>query len=168
MSKRYGRAQKRKAKERIAQLTEAHTNVNILLKKAVLSELTLRKTLQDVLNTVESVCQHSIALPPKCRSGAPIDGHYRVAVMDSEPNYNLTYTNEADLSFKTVDVFELRTFLQAHREELYVAIHLELSDGAQSAYMISETGLRDIPEERLINQVIPSIASDLIRYLRRQ
>ena len=169
MSKRYGRTQKRKAKERIAQLTEAYETSNNLLRKATIAELSARRALHETITTIESVCKHSVAIPAKRVDGNPLNGHYRMAVMDRVPDYSTIYSQD-DIympAFKTVDLYHLKTFLREHTEELSLAVHAELSGSKQAAYMISEKAFYCISEEVLTDRIIPDIARALIQHLRR-
>lgn len=168
MSRRYGRNQKRKAREEIARLKLAHGMNDGLLKHIGAKLEEARATISEMVSIVESVCANSIALPPKSVSVNARRDQYRLGQM--ETNFSGGHGQDCSpspCSFTTSDLYALRLFLESNREAFRAAVHLEYSAGPHSAYMISESALWSIPQETLLKRIVPEIGRELIDHMRR-
>lgn len=169
MSRRYGRNQKRKAREEIARLKIAHEMNGGLLEHVGAKLEGARMTISEMVSIIESVCGNSIALPAKKVKGVGPMALYRIG----QPEKNFHVVPGANCipssgSFRTIDLYALRLFLEANRETFQAAVHLEYSAGPHSAYMISEKALRTIPRETLLRRVVPEIGRALVEHMREK
>lgn len=169
MSRRYGRNQKRKAREEIARLKLAYWMNEGLLKHIGTKLEEARGTISEMVSVIESVCENSIALPPKKVMGSVPMDNYRIW----QPEMNFSAVPGPDCipssgSFRTIDLYALRLFLTDNRETLQAAVHLEYSAGPHSAYMISGKALRTIPRETLLRRLVPEIGRALVEHMREK
>lgn len=167
MSRRYGRNQKRRHREEIARLNQVNTMADGLLKRISADLQDAKDTISEMLEIIESVSTHSVAIPPKKKTGTRAMDHYWVEVRDINFNHVIggNYAPSA-VSFRTIDLYALRVFLESRREQFQAAVHLEYSAGQHSAYMISEEALRSLPREMLLRRLAPDIGRCLIEHLR--
>ena len=169
--KRFGRNQKRKLRQELANCKEAHSMDQALLKhmssKLEYSRSQLeysRNQLSQVASIVESVCYNSVALPPKVVTGDYPGDPVRIA--QSKPlSYSQMMDNSLMLPNHTIDLYKLDALVHQNRERMEVAVHLMYS-GKKAVYRISEAGFMHIPTEEITNFLIPKIASKLMGLLR--
>jgi len=177
MSRRYGRNQKRHHREEIARLNQETERLNLAysmadgLSKHLATDLRDAKdTISEMITIIDAVCRHSVAIPAKQLKGkGPRD---RCQVEDLPP---IDFSEVIDgkyapsaVSFRRIDLYALRVFLESRREQFQAAVHLEYSAGPHSSYMISEEALRSLPSETLMYRLVPDIGRCLIGHLRKK
>lgn len=170
MSRRYGRNQKRRHREEIARLNQAYTMADGLSKRLATDLRDAKGTIAEMLTIIDSVCRHSVALRPKqLRGQGPRD---RCQVEDLPPiDFSAVIGGDyapSAVSFRRIDLYALRVFLESRRDQFSAAVHLDYSAGPHSAYMISEEGLRSMPCEMLMHRLVPDIGRCLIDHLRKK
>lgn len=169
MSRRYGRNQKRRHREEIARLNQVNAMADGLLKRISADLRDAKGTISEMLEIIESVSRHSVAIPPKKEVGTRAMDHCRVGVQDISFAHVIggDYAPSA-VSFRTIDLYALRVFLESRREQFQAAVHLEYSAGPHSVYMISEEALRLLPREMLAHRLAPDIGRCLIEHLQKK
>lgn len=166
MSRRYGRNQKRRNREEIKRLNQAYAMADGLSKRIAADLRDAEYTISEMVKTIGSVCTHSVALPPKKVAGTRERNYYRVSARNIDfPSVVCGDCPPANVSFRTIDLYALRVFLESRREQFQAAVHLEYSAGPHSAYMISEEGLRSLPREVLVRRLVPDIGRKLVDHL---
>lgn len=166
MSRRYGRNQKRRHREEIARLNQAYAMADGLSKQLATDLRDAKGTIAEMMTIIDSVCSHSVALPPKqLRGQGPRDRY--LPPIDFSEVIGGDYAPSA-VSFRRIDLYALRVFLESRRDQFSAAVHLEYSAGPHSAYMISEDGLRSMPREMLMHRLVPDIGRALIEHLRKK
>lgn len=169
MSRRYGRNQKRRHREEIARLNQAYTLTDGLLKRISTDLRDAKGTIAEMLTIIDAVCSHSVALPPKKVTGSKPMNYYRVGVREIEFSDVIgSDCCPSAVSFRTIDLYALRVFLESRHEQFQAAVHLDYSAGPHSAYMISEEALRSLPREMLLHRLAPDIGRCLIEHLRKK
>lgn len=177
MSRRYGRNQKRRHREEIARLGAEVSRMSSAyqLTDGLSAELgrklrQAQEQLREMVEIIERVCPHSVALPPKGVVGGAARNHYRLQArppgltVAAGGNVMLPSWSEA----MVVDLFRLRMVLEERREQFAAAVHLVYADpGARPAgYMISRTALAALPEEVLLRQLLPDVGRQLLQLMR--
>lgn len=170
MSKRYGRNQKRHHREEIARLNQVAAMSDGLLKRITADLRDAKGTIAEMLTIIDAVCCHSVAIPAKqLRGQGPRD---RCQVEDFPPiDFSAVVGGDcapSAVSFRRIDLYALRVFLESRRDQFSAAVHLDYSAGPHSAYMISEEGLRSLPREMLMHKLVPDIGLALIEHLRKK
>jgi len=163
MSKRYGRQQKRKARDEVDALTEALAMNQGLIRHMGDKLREADAVVQHMVNAVESVCRNSIALTPQTHVAREERDRFKMMIRD-ELNMTL-YDAPATptmATFRTVDCYKFETIVNKYREEMQLAIHINYRNERKVSYMISEQGLQDIPMDYLVRQV----SNDLVRLLK--
>lgn len=161
MSKRYGRNQKRLARERITQLEAARAMDQGLLAH-------VRRKLNDaeqVIDHAREVLGNDIALPPIERGyhPSPLGGDFQVA----EPTRSLSYTGKNSPMFLEHKVIQMRQLLSRIEFRGYTrAVHfyVRLDDG-DAAYAIDERAFLQMRREELEATLIGPISRELARHL---
>lgn len=159
MSRRYGRNQKRHHREEIARLNQAYAMAVGLSKRLATDLRDAKGTIAEMLTIIDAVCSHSVAIPAKqLRGQGPRD---RCQVEDLPPiGFSEVIGGEyapSAVSFRLIDLYALRVFLESRRDTFSAAVHLDYAAGPHSAYMISEEGLRSLPREMLMHRLVPDI-----------
>lgn len=165
MGRRYGRNQKRRHREEIARLKVFEKENEGLVNNHRL----MREQLRDVFKTIESVCEYSVALPPKELRG---DRYTNTVRLDIKPNIDLRSVRLNEMIYETValtmvDTYALEVYLEEHKSEMTQVVHLLHKTPNHTAYMLSEEALLQIPEPFLVARVIPQIARELVRLMKK-
>lgn len=170
MSRRYGRNQKRHHREEIARLNQAYAMADGLSKRLATDLRDAKGTITEMLTIIDAVCSHSVAIPAKKLNGQGPRDRCQVEgfpPIDFSEVIGGEYAPSA-VSFRRIDLYALRVFLESRREQFQAAVHLEYSAGTHSAYMISEDALRALPREMLMHRLVPDIGRCLIEHLRKK
>ncbi|MFY3079780.1 hypothetical protein ACOTF2_07005 [Achromobacter xylosoxidans] len=164
MSKRYGRNQRRRARERIAQLELSNGMGQGLLEHAHrrLAEA------EAVIDHARSVLGHDVALPPLMRGDhpMPLGGDFRIA----DPNFRMpaywsgSQSVPVTMEMKILQMRELVAFIE--RQDLSRAVHfyVQLDDG-QAAYAIDERAFTSMPRDHLEATLRGPISQALAHHL---
>jgi len=173
MSKRYGRNQKRRHREllaktekRLQEMTVAYDRDRHLTEYLQQQINRAERTIREMVETIESVCPNSTAIPPKTFTGSGERPSFTVACLDSPLLMSMGVNPNRPIvpeQLRYVNTYALETYVQKHKETLDTAIHLRYQAGGHSAYMISERGFRDIP----IGKLVELVARELVNHLRR-
>jgi hypothetical protein len=169
MSRRYGRTQKRKHREQISKLENSLKTTTLFQVGMVEKLKQAYRTIEDMVETIESVSQNSICLPPKTMNGYESRNHIIIPIRKKEDFKAIFHGNTINdnINFKTVNVFALRLFLQEQKDQFEIAVHLEYAAGENSAYMISENALQSMPENYLVERFSKDIATQLIQHIKQ-
>ena len=164
MSKRYGRNQRRRARERIAQLELSNGMGQSLLEHA-------HRRLADaeaVIDHARSVLGHDVALPPLMRGDhpMPLGGDFRI----EDPNVRMpAYWSGSEsvsmtMEMKILQMRELVAFIE--RQDLSRAVHfyVQLDDG-QAAYAIDDRAFSSMRRDHLEATLRGPISQALARHL---
>ena len=171
MSKRFGRNQKRKLREKVENLNEARQ-----LDKALLYDIQGRhgkavRQVERMLDIIEGIFQNSTALPPKTEKGNIDYQRYILPIYEPMKSFGSsiagTVFDQDTLSYKIVDLYKLETFLEENVDTFSMSAHLRFYNGGESVYYISEAGLRSMPDKILIDQLIPEITKQLVYYMKK-
>jgi hypothetical protein len=160
MSKRFGRNQKRKMREQLQGLqkkdaSNAH-NLAYYRKQVASLESELRR----VIETVESICTYSAAIPAKVRTDRPYGDRWEVPLVERLSNFSVAdHASDPWGILRTIDCYALKIYLEEHLGTFSTAVHLKFN-GKHSAYVLSEQALRSMPESRIVEE--------LVRHLRKQ
>ena len=168
MSKRFGRNQKRKLKEKVENLEYSMKLDSVLLADVRYKRDVAVMQVERMVDIIEEVCQNSIALPPKeSKENSKLYPRYRLPIYEPMELTAGTLFDRDTLSYKTVDLYKLETFLRDHADSFGVSAHLRFYNGAESAYYISEEGLRCMPDSALVEHLIPEIARQLVYHMKK-
>jgi len=140
------------------------------LSKNLADDLRIAKeTIAEMLTIIEAVCKHSVAIPAKQRIGKGPRDHYQVEQLSAIDFSEVTGGMHALSagSFRHIDLYALRVFLESRYEQFQAAVHLEYLAGPHSAYMISDKALWSLPRETLLRRLAPDIGRLLIDHLRK-
>lgn len=148
MSRRYGRQQKRKAREQIAQLEFANRQLQAGFEVASRRVTELRESLKQITDVLGP---NFIGLPPK------------QLAMRVENSFRL-FTDAGPERMHLVEI-AMRTASNEHPQK-QLHCHVILANG-QSAYALSEAALLQLSEDQLINRIAPEIAQHLVREVRK-
>ena len=173
MPTRYGRNQKRRhrellkeAEKRLQEMTVAYDR-NRQLTGYMRQQLDdAERTIREMVETIESVCPNSIAIPPKTFTGSGERPSFTVACLDSPLLTSMGIDPSRPIvpeQLRYVDTYALETYVREHKETLDTTIHLRYQASGHSVYMISERGFRNIPIRKLVEHV----AQELVNHLRR-
>lgn len=168
MSRRYGRNQKRRHREEIARLNQAYAMSTGLSRRNAENLKEANETMAKMIRTIEKVCCHSIAIPPKEVKGNELRDHFRIdvrRVCNLGPTSDLRRMSTAE-TFRVIDLYALQVYLMKHQDKFSTAVHLKYSGGGHTAYMISEYALRSMSHDDLMRHFVPEIADAMIRNLR--
>lgn len=168
MSRRYGRNQKRRDRKEIARWKQAYEMSDGLLKHISDELRDAKSTIAEMLTIIKAVSRFSVALPPKKVDGERRCDKYQIEVLPAL-DFNTVIGGAcapSAVSFRRIDLYALRAFLEERRDAFQTAVHLEYSAGPHSAYMISEMALRSLPREVLMRRLVPEIGLALIEHLR--
>jgi len=168
MSKRYGRNQKRKNRAEIARLQQSFALANGLSRDLSGSLQAANNTIAEMVRIIEAVSYNSVAIPAKEMEGN-ISRDYLIL---NQPNGLSSYANLSNLreiiSYKSINLYALRAFVESRHEAIQAAVHLKYAHGNQhSTYMLSESALRSLPREALLQRLLPDIGRQLIDHLRK-
>ncbi len=169
MSKRYGRNQRRRARERIAALEEGGRNKAAHL----LDVLEQLRRAEAVIDHARSVLGHDVALPPVMRGDhpEPLGGDFRIA----DPSVRMpAYWSGSEsvpvtMEMKILQMRELVAFIE--RQDLSRAVHfyVQLDDG-RAAYAIDDRAFssmrRDHLEATLRGPISQALAHHLADFLK--
>ena len=169
MSRRYGRNQKRRAREEITalrqrcQVTEHFADRWEQSAKVERGE-SARATgmLRQVIDMIERVCPNSIILPPKQIKG--IHEHEELTLQQRSVKMRpfLAPGTTADtVTYHTISTHALRLFLESNYETLQKVVHLTYNAGGHSAYMLSEQAFCEMTDLEIIQQIGPVLVDQL-------
>lgn len=169
MSRRYGRNQKRRHREEIARLSLAHGMDDMLIKLMGKDLREAQDKLAEMLMIIESVCFNSVAIPAKTVKGDYPTDKYTLPLREKiDFSSAIGAVSSSYATFKTVNLYALRDFLEARKESFQLSVHLEYAAGKHSAYMISEEALYSMPRESLLHKLLPDMGRKLIEHLRQK
>jgi len=163
MSKRYGRNQKRRARERIAQLETARANDQGLLAH-------VRRELEDaeqVIDHARKVLGNDVALPPIERGyhPNPLGGDFRMA--EQTRSFPCSYENAPMfLEDKIIQMRQLLSRIEFRDYPRAVHFYVRLDDG-NVAYAIDERAFLQMGREELEATLLGPISRELARNLAR-
>ncbi len=146
MSKRYGRNQKRKHRERIAQLERDLVRSKAKCQQVSFDAGMAEAALESCVRAIETIAPHSIAAPVRRLFGLP-----RVVQMDhfqrdrwlNAPFARGHYARDEvelackALTTKSVDFYEFRSWLEPHREQLGAVLHMEFEGKERLHYTVT-------------------------------
>lgn len=159
MSKRFGRNQRRQARERIAALEQAITMDRGLLAHVSERKRQLEKEISDAKRIVGRM---SVLFEPESRrldgpARSPTHMFTHSAVMDGPEAFFHSQSQTVSLPVMLSKV---------HKETLDLAIHCKVAfDDDQWGYAISEQALHAMPEDILIERVTHQLAMTIGRQL---
>lgn len=164
MSKRYGRNQKRRARERIAQLQSAYAREQGLLAR-ISGQL---RDAEDVIDHARSVLGNDVALPPVMRGNhpEPLGGDFLMAeppaihVLSCIGDEAMPLT----LEMKVIQMRQLLAGLEFQDYRGALHFYVQLDDG-RAAYAIDERAFAQMPREQLAATLHGPIAKALARLL---
>ena len=173
MGKRYGRNQKRKHREEIAQLRETHNMDVSLMGRLTRRSENAEQTVQEVFKTIGNVCKNSIAIPPKdIEVNRALPNHFSVeqspSLSEFGPieNHTIREMSNEFAQYRVVDLYRLEIFVEDNRDQMGKAVHVTLSNGKHSAYMISDSALASISTMELTDRLLPEVTVALVRHLK--
>lgn len=169
MSKHFGRSQKRKLRERIAELETAYQ-----LESGLKSHIRrTRDQLSRTLAVVERVLgKHFAALPPQEIRVPASFRNTPVINLLLEGRFKLSFTD----TFQPIPVSERCEIVQAWllhtdvefeplRHEVHVVLSYEGANQPRAAYMISEGALATMHQDDLVQHIAPMLARSLLEAL---
>ena len=168
MSRRYGRNQKRRAREEaeaLRQRVEYMSNrSNLYRARNDRSELKIHELecqVEEMIDAVADICQHSTVLPVKTIAlNRPPVSPMRVGIIQRMGyNDNRMFAQES-----IIDVNRFHGFVREHSREIGLSVHVKYEYKGEAAYMISEKAFATMNDRALAREVIPEI----IRELRRK
>ncbi|MBV7502059.1 hypothetical protein [Achromobacter sp. ACM05] len=163
MSKRYGRNQKRRARERIAQLEAARVSDQGLLTH-VRRELS---NAEQVIDHARKVLGNDVALPPIERGyhPNPLGGDFRMA--EQKRSFACSYENSPMfLENKVIQLRQLLARIEFRDSPRAVHFYVRLDDG-NVAYAIDERAFMQMRPEELEATLLGPISRELARHLAR-
>lgn len=182
MSKRYGRNQKRRHRETIAQL-ETEKRGLILWEQAKAEERRiLEARLQDqkahvreIADTINGVVAYSALLPP--RQGPfgrdPGDNPLRVRLVQRRtmldrcvPDREGVLPADLDVPILELDLWELRTILEKNLETFARLVHMLLPGPAGMVYRVSEATYRQLQRAHALPEVARIIFQQILKALQ--
>ncbi|SIT25273.1 hypothetical protein [Achromobacter sp. MFA1 R4] len=157
MSKRYGRNQKRRARERIAQLESAYAREQQLLAH-IRGDL---RSAEDVIDHARSVLGHDVALPPVMRGNHPhpLGGDFVMAVP-----CRIDEPMPLTLDMKVIQMRQLLAGLEYQDYRPALHFYVKLDDG-HAAYVIDERDFAQMHRDELAATLHGPIAKALARLL---
>lgn len=161
MSKRYGRNQKRRHREEIANLRREREYLQSTASSCAIELTEARGTINGMVEIIESVCENSVALRPK-----------QVAVDGVGSGINWPVSLYGDVvphsGLETVRLVALRLYIDEHRHVFRRAIHLDCAErNGRAVYVVSEDALRSMPEHIVKNRFSQEIAYRLGESLKK-
>lgn len=157
MSRRYGRQQKRQARELIANL-----------ERAITMDAALIRQMRENLDTAEAVIDHAraclghdVALPPVSAGNhpQPLGGDLRLPIVPRVLARFAEYGNEpTSLSMKVRQLHQLVGHVAENERALH--FYLDLDDGS-AAYAIDQRALSSMPHDLLVETLRGPIAREL-------
>lgn len=158
MSKRYGRNQKRKAREEVSRLQHVYLREQGLLRWYGEELQKARDDLDRLVTAIEKVSKHSALLPPKTVEG-------------TGPVHQCRLLRRSPLGSPPrgpVDLYALEMSIQENELDMQTAVHLNYTRGPRAVYMISEQALLMLSEEDLVRHFAPEVVRALLRHIRGQ
>lgn len=161
MSKRYGRNQKRRARERIAQLESAHA-----MDQGLLAHVRRKlNNAEQVIDHARKVLGNDVALPPLelGHHPNPLGGDFRMA----EPTCSFSCTDKHSPVFLEHKVIQMRQLLSRIEFRDYpraVHFYVRLDDG-NVAYAIDERAFLQMRSDELEATLLGPITRELARHL---
>ena len=162
MSRRYGRNQKRRAREEITALRQRCQVTEHSAKVERGESARATGMLRQVIDMIERVCPNSIILPPKQIKG--IHEHEELTLQQRSVKMRpfLAPGTTADtVTYHTISTHALRLFLESNYETLQKVVHLTYNAGGHSAYMLSEQAFCEMTDLEIIQQIGPVLVAQL-------
>lgn len=133
MSRRYGRNQKRKHREEIARLrremeAEVKENRRAILKYAE-ALAAQRREMEGLVEEIRAVCKDSALLPAR-EVALPGEGPWRMALQEPIRIRSRLFNDSLvePMMISTVDIYEVRAFLEEHLDTFRKIVHVKLPD----------------------------------------
>lgn len=164
MSKRFGRNQRRRARERIAELEDAGRNKAAHL----LDVLEQLRRAEVAIDHARSVLGHDVALPPVMRGDhpAPLGGDFHIAdpIVRMPLRWLAPESVPMNLEMKIIQMRELVAFIE--RQDLSRSVHfyVQLDDG-RAAYAIDDRAFTSMRRQDLEATLRGPISQALAHHL---
>ena len=167
MSKRFGRNQKRRMKEEIADLKTTNVIKGHLISHLEKQVREANDTVAEMVECIEGIAPHSVAIPPKRVAGAYAADSREIPFCTHRP-----YLHEEPalrtIDYRSVSIHALRLFLEDHRDQFNTALHLEYHHAGKVGYMISTRALDAVPVEVLARRVAREMVGLLKTHLNER
>jgi len=169
MSKRYGRNQKRRHREKIAKLQD---DLKVCEQTLDASKRIINDTawhLRELTQTIEKFCINSILLPPKKIKLSIIPERVQLELMNPF-DLNFDPDNFApNASIEIIDLLSLEVFMESKYDFLKHQVHVIVEAGkGRTSYAISQEGLVNYPIDYLVRNLAPDIALKLAKILKME
>lgn len=164
MSKRFGRNQRRRARERIAELKDAGRNKAAHL----LDVLEQLRRAEAVIDHARSVLGNDVALPPVMRGyhPMPLGGDFRI----EDPNARMpspclgSESMPVTMEMKILQMRELVAFIESRDLDRAVHFYVQLDDG-RAAYAIDDRAFTSMRRQDLEATLRGPISQALAHHL---
>lgn len=168
MAKRYGRNQKRKHREWIADLQQR----NNALTEAYWLQCGMRKWLENqvgyIIEILEKINPYLPVFPPKQMVGQhPAPSTYNVPILEMPKLFDPPPSAPLSLEEKILRLHELRPEIERNAETLSWIAHLIYREQAVH-YYVSELAFATTPTEVILQQLVPKMAEQLLTLLRER
>ncbi len=158
MSKRFGRNQKKRLKEKLDKLINRNKALAYDYNK-------IKSRCNDIHITIERVLNNSILLPPKEIPGDTTLPKFALPIYESLNSNSLTTET---LEYKIIDLHKLDILIRENRETLQKSVHLMISDRSELCYYLSSNAIKNVSEEYLFNYFLPKVTKELVKVLQEK
>jgi len=166
MSKRFGRNQRRRLRQRIANLEEEVQKDEDSVKR-LRQELRDKKAeLDHVARMIEAVAPNSVCLSAKTvRMDECPPETYKMGVYPKTP-LDYTLNDLEPFTFREINLSRLKVVLEEYRSAFEVAVHVLIENNAEVGYYITREALEcvGLPRDYIAREVVMALAL----YWRRQ
>lgn len=168
MSKRYGRNQKNRHREKIKRLEEKNKNLEHSKNEIKKVYTHNRDQLDDIISLIERFNPNSTLLPPKKERVDRMYDRYRVAAkqqIDVNPFKPDSIAEYVECT--TIDLYLLETCIRKNIENFQTHCHLILSSGEHVAYAISREAMMNTPTKVIVERLLPDITCQLVKHMQK-
>lgn len=167
MSKRFGRNQKRRMREQVANLREALARDGALLQ--YVSEQ--KRELEEAMARARRILGNHVALPPELHGDHPhpLGGDFNVAPLEIPSLLSVDDSGVwAEPTAVSIErMHQLLAWIEDHGHDTR-AIHFRVSlDSGEAAYVISRRAIERLSAAELQRTIAPQIALELAGHLAR-
>jgi hypothetical protein len=163
MSKRFGRNQKRRMREKVSELEQALKRDGALLHHA----LDQRRAIEQAMDRARRILGSNVALPPEVCGNHPypLGGDFTASIHDPVPLLPAT-TGDATTSFRLERMHQLLSRIEEGGSFDERAIHFRVRlDSGHVGYAISRAAIERLSASELQQTILPMIAHELSRHL---
>lgn len=164
MSKRYGRNQKRRARERIGDLERASAMLTLERGRLIERLIEQERHCREIAETINEVVQHSALLPPQ-KLGLDLHGSNPARLrLTPRRRRSLASQREASFSILELDLWLLKATLEENILAFERTVHVLLPGASGIEYRITADVARQVS---LLPEVARQIYNEVVQAMRQ-